>query len=140
MSSANCRAPLGVSGIALRGCARFGVASGALRTAGPRLGMGAGPLLRPIVVRRAAPSPAFACEARSFGRAGFLLAAATVGLTARFGAGASDRAELVRFVVVRVVVVRFAGAEGFPAASGRFFVTKILPRCPDKRGETLRGC
>ena len=107
---------------------RFGVASGAFRNAGPRTATGAGPLLRPIVLRRVATSPAFACEARSFGRAVFLLAADTAASTARFGAGLSERAELVRFVV------RFTGPELFPASSDRFFVTKILPRCPIKRG------
>lgn len=135
MSSANCRAALAVSGGALlRGCARFGVARGAFRGAGVRAPAIPGPLLRPIVVRRTGPpartdSPAFEWEARNFGRAVFLLPSETAASTARFRGGASDRSELVRFVV------RFAGAGLFPASSDRFFVTKIYLVAPTNLGD-----
>lgn len=138
MSSASCRAALGVSGGALRGCVRLGVASGALRSAGPRPTLGPGPFARPIVVRRTAPGPcprvpsdAFACDARNFGRDTFLLAADTAASTARRGSGASEREELVRFVV------RFAGAGFCPASSDRFFVAKIDLAAPTNPGAGL---
>jgi len=111
----------------------LGVAKGVFRGAAGRAPAIPGPLLRPIVVRRTGlgprvASPAFECEARNFGRAVFLLPAETAVSTARFRGGASDRSELVRFVV------RFAGAGVFPASSGRFFVTKIYLVAPTNLG------